>query len=508
MLRKGLSVRPKDLHHLQGLCMQPFAFDRQLLVTAVQRTLLMARQFTARHKPIDPMVTGLPCCATSVRDEDCDGQQRMATPPSSASTIASSDGAISPRNLTPESRSARLLNLTFGPGDDVAELVLYRIRSAKRSLVLLAFWLSYAPIVQAIIDAHRRGVDTLVLLDRRSGTKPLDGVAGHSSSSSSSSSLGRAIALLREGGVSTMVTQPPRGEAAGTHSKPGHGEKSIFHHKLMVIDNHVTCLGSSNFYELALATFDESYLCIENAPVAAAVGAFARRRQESGSWPRSSPHSACAGPHTLPLAESSLPRDTAGTRQAPLASPPAQAGAPPPLTVSGVGVSVEVVGGPFFGPECHLDTILLACVRMARRRVRLIHWRVFHRPLVQQLVHAARRGVNVSLFLDQVAPLRGEGGLSLEDENLMHLHEFQPGNQGGGGHATSSLPSTRMFHHKAILVDDDLVALGSANAFPASLREGSEDLLVLRSAEIVRRFDQHIEAHPRLRRARPRASVA
>ena len=56
-----------------------------------------------------------------------------------------------------------------------------------------------------------------------------------------------------------------------------------------------------------------------------------------------------------------------------------------------------------------------------------------------------------------------------------------------------------LFHHKAVLIDDDLVLLGSVNLFEKSLREDSEDLVALRSEHIVQRFDELCDQHPQFR---------
>ena len=80
------------------------------------------------------------------------------------------------------------------------------------------------------------------------------------------------------------------------------------------------------------------------------------------------------------------------------------------------------------------------------------------------------------------------------------MHAFKRGSLRSSATALSkpkytTQPGSRMFHHKIILVDDDIVLVGSANAVSKSLRKDSEDLLVLRSRAIAQRVDALCEGH-------------
>ena len=47
-----------------------------------------------------------------------------------------------------------------------------------------------------------------------------------------------------------------------------------------------------------------------------------------------------------------------------------------------------------------------------------------------------------------------------------------------------------MFHYKIVLIDDEIVLLGSCNKFAKSILEDSEDLVVLRSRELNHQIPQ------------------
>ena len=73
-------------------------------------------------------------------------------------------------------------------------------------------------------------------------------------------------------------------------------------------------------------------------------------------------------------------------------------------------------------------------------------------------------------------------------------------------HAAAAAIRSTIFHHKVVLVDDDLVLLGSVNMFEKSLRFDSEDLSVLRSAALSERFRRVVDGHPQLHRIEPSCS--
>jgi phosphatidylserine/phosphatidylglycerophosphate/cardiolipin synthase-like enzyme len=58
------------------------------------------------------------------------------------------------------------LLLAFQPGDDGGALIESQIRSARRQVLVQAFSFTHERIANALIEAHERGVDVRVLLDR------------------------------------------------------------------------------------------------------------------------------------------------------------------------------------------------------------------------------------------------------------------------------------------------------------------------------------------------------
>lgn len=59
-----------------------------------------------------------------------------------------------------------MLEVAFSPKAGATELVVKAIASAKRSIRLAAYSFTSKPIAQALVDAHKRGVDVQVVVDR------------------------------------------------------------------------------------------------------------------------------------------------------------------------------------------------------------------------------------------------------------------------------------------------------------------------------------------------------
>jgi hypothetical protein len=64
------------------------------------------------------------------------------------------------------------LQAAFAPGDDIEVLLLSALGAARRQILVQAYLLTSKPLTQALIAAHRRGVDVRVLSMVVSSIKP------------------------------------------------------------------------------------------------------------------------------------------------------------------------------------------------------------------------------------------------------------------------------------------------------------------------------------------------
>lgn len=142
---------------------------------------------------------------------------------------------IAPQAPTTEGRM--LIAENSATRHNLANLVVSEIKQAKKSVAVEALFLDHPDYIQALVDAHRRGVKVQVLLDQSAVKKFMDLVPG--------GKFGRglpvetlpnlpAIAKLRAAGVPVHLYEP-------------HGELTYLHGKLALIDDRVTLLGSANF---------------------------------------------------------------------------------------------------------------------------------------------------------------------------------------------------------------------------------------------------------------------
>jgi phosphatidylserine/phosphatidylglycerophosphate/cardiolipin synthase-like enzyme len=129
----------------------------------------------------------------------------------------------------------------FSPEGSAERLVLEAICTAPRSIHLSAYSFTSPAVVQALIDAHRRGVDVAVVADRKSNLVE------------DRSGKGRIALDLLSGagvGVRTIDVYP-------------------IHHKFIVIDGESVETGSFNFTTSAARYNSENAVVMWHVPVVA-----------------------------------------------------------------------------------------------------------------------------------------------------------------------------------------------------------------------------------------------
>lgn len=107
----------------------------------------------------------------------------------------------------------------FSPENESTELVIKVIRSAKKTIRLAAYSFTSAPLAEALVAAHRSGVDVQVVLDKSNAT------AKYSSAT-----------FLANAGVPTRIDS----------------KHPIAHSKYMIIDDKTVETGSFNYTKAAM----------------------------------------------------------------------------------------------------------------------------------------------------------------------------------------------------------------------------------------------------------------
>ena len=145
----------------------------------------------------------------------------------------------------------------------------------------------------------------------------------------------------------------------------------------------------------------------------------------------------------------------------------------PALSQAAPGVQIG------FSPEGSARVLVLATIGSARYHIHMLAYAFQAPDIVQALVAAQKRGVEVQVVIDKrrnqgkasraamEAAIRG--GVKLRTNDRFHIH-----------------------HDKTIIVDDDTVETGSFNFAPSAETLNSENVIVLRDMpEVARQYLAH-----------------
>jgi phospholipase D len=138
------------------------------------------------------------------------------------------------------------LSVTYSPKGDAEAWVVAVIDGATQSVHVQAYEFSSKPICDAIVRAHQRGLEVIVLLDKANKVNPLSkwfNPVGRSS----------LLPVLRAAGVTVLFDTSPK----------------IAHSKIVIADERDVCTGSFNFSAAAQHSNAENLLVIGDASVAA-----------------------------------------------------------------------------------------------------------------------------------------------------------------------------------------------------------------------------------------------
>lgn len=136
------------------------------------------------------------------------------------------------------------VEVSFSPDEGGEALVLKVIGSAKHSLRVMAYSFTSKPVVKALLDAKRRGVDVQVMVDHKSNvTEDRSGKAK------------AALNLLVNAGIPTRTISV----------------YPIFHDKTIVADGQTVETGSFNYSYAAAHRNSENVLVLWNNPKIAAA---------------------------------------------------------------------------------------------------------------------------------------------------------------------------------------------------------------------------------------------
>jgi phosphatidylserine/phosphatidylglycerophosphate/cardiolipin synthase-like enzyme len=132
------------------------------------------------------------------------------------------------------------LEIFFSPRGGCTEAVVNAINHATNNVLVQAYSFTSAPIADALVDAHKRGVEVQVILDKSQRT------VKYSSAD-----------FVAHAGIPTFVD----------------AKHAIAHNKIMVIDGYEILTGSFNFTKAAEEKNAENLLVIQDGPLSAQYAA-------------------------------------------------------------------------------------------------------------------------------------------------------------------------------------------------------------------------------------------
>lgn len=137
----------------------------------------------------------------------------------------------------------------YGRTPNCTQEVVNALTGAKNSVLIQAYGFTSAPIAKALMDAHRRGVEVKVILDRSNRT-------AHYS----------AATFLAHAGIPVWID----------------AQHAIAHNKVMIIDGNTVLTGSFNFTKAAEQQNAENLVTIRDAALA---------EQYTANWQKHLQHS-------------------------------------------------------------------------------------------------------------------------------------------------------------------------------------------------------------------------
>lgn len=140
------------------------------------------------------------------------------------------------------------IEVGFSPKQGAEELVLKVINSSTKSLRVAAYSFTSAPVVSALLAAHKRGVEVAVIVDYRNNF--VEGCSDRGACKGK-----HAVSTLVNAGIPVRVID----------------KYAIFHHKFVLADSKHIELGSFNYSASAATRNAENAMAIWNNPEVVAI---------------------------------------------------------------------------------------------------------------------------------------------------------------------------------------------------------------------------------------------
>jgi phosphatidylserine/phosphatidylglycerophosphate/cardiolipin synthase-like enzyme len=167
-------------------------------------------------------------------DQCPDNQYCLAAKPRVAASPSPTPAP--PASTSSQSFTPSAVTVCFTPGGNCMEQIVNALSEAKSGILVQAYSFTSAPIAKALLEAHKRGVQVQVILDKSQRTEKYS-----------------SADFLANQGVATMID----------------ANHAISHNKVMVIDGETVITGSFNFTKAAQEKNAENVPIIRDKALAA-----------------------------------------------------------------------------------------------------------------------------------------------------------------------------------------------------------------------------------------------
>ena len=127
------------------------------------------------------------------------------------------------------------VSVYFSPNGGCTEAIVKELGNTKSNILIQAYSFTSAPIAKAVVDAHKRGIDVAVILDKSQRTEKYS-----------------SADFIAHAGVRTLID----------------AKHAIAHNKIMILDGDTVIVGSFNFTKAAEEKNAENVLIIHRSVLA------------------------------------------------------------------------------------------------------------------------------------------------------------------------------------------------------------------------------------------------
>ena len=148
----------------------------------------------------------------------------------------------------------------------------------------------------------------------------------------------------------------------------------------------------------------------------------------------------------------------------------------------------------YFSPKGGAEAALIELLDGARQKISIATYFFTSRPLAAAVKRAHERGVKIQVIIDGTNESDYSKGFYLRKYGVdVRYARGLPKKMKKRRKAKYRVKKYGIMHHKFVVVDDRLVATGSYNWTASAEKWNRENLLIINSASLARRFTQEFD---------------